>query len=622
MTPSPIRRLQRRLAALAGFALLAAPLVEPAAAALQVDFEQPYFVEELGVQCKDHALVKVDGTYHVFYIHSFPPQSGDYLRSERWLGHLTSEDLVHWTRQDSILPVSETPPQGWEGKFIWAPKLIQDPDTDAWFLYYTGVSPTVTQQTGFAYGWDLYNWTRWPLNPIYHPGAWANWTNGLWANCRDPEIFHETGSLDYYLLNTASTAAGLGAISFARSQNMATWTDLTPLFVNSSTAVLESPQLVEHDGLYHLFFTEELVQGTSHLTAPILAGAWTKDNLAIIDAGNAPEISDLGDEIVFSRHNAVGSPDGPIFYYRFDHIALDGPGGAAQISPLGPALPGWSILFGSAFDNQPTWGDNPHQRGDGPSGMRGNSYLATYEDFPYPVDGEEGGSQGILPVGLLRGEPFTITENRLRLLVGGGNNLDRVFVGLVRASDETLLFRETGENSHALSPRLWDSSALVGEEVYLVVADLSFTAWGCISVDDIVEYHEDGVDPFPPVQPSLPGPLLEDVLAAAGFGQTDASDATPTAAAARLLAPFPNPFNPSTRLRYELVRPGRVEIDILDAAGRQRRHLLAASLPAGPGFVTWDGRDEAGRSLPSGVYLARLSLDGARADTRKLHLIR
>jgi len=622
MTPGQIRRLLGRFIRFAGCLALAVALGGPAAAALQIDFEQPYFVENLGVQCKDHALVKVDGVYHVFYIQSFPPEPGDYLRSERWLGHLTSTDLRHWARQDSILPVSETPPSGWEGKFIWAPKLFLDVDTGAWFLYYTGVSPTVTQQTGLAYGWDLYDWTRWPLNPIYRPGAWSNWTAGTWANCRDPELFHETGDPYYYLLNTASTAAGLGAISLARSQNLASWTDQSPLFVNTSVAVLESPQLVTVDGLYHLFFTEEGVQGTSHMTAPTLTGAWTKDNLAIIDAGNAPEVSDLGDEVVFSRHNAVFSPDGPIFYYRFDHIALDGPGGAAQISPLGPALPGWSIVFGSAFDNQPTWGDNPYQRGDGHSGLEGNSYLATYEDFPAPVEGSEGDSQGVLPVGLLRGDPFTIAENRIRLLVAGGSSIERLFVGLVRASDGTLLLRATGHDSHALNLRLWDSSTLIGEEVYLVVADLSYATWGCISVDDIREYHEAGEDPFPPAQPNPAGPLLEEVLAAAGYGQTGVAESAPTATAARLLAPFPNPFNPSTRLRYELSRPGRVEIAILDAAGRRLCGLLAASLPAGPGFVTWDGRDDAGRSLPSGVYLARLSWDGAPAATQKLHLIR
>jgi len=619
MTSGSIRPALRA-AAIAILCVLAALPARYARAELRFDFEQPYFVEEQSVACKDHALLKVDGVYHVFYIHSFPPVPPDYLRSERWLGHLTSTDLRHWARQDSILPVSEMPPYGWEGKFIWAPKVIQD-ITGAWFLYYTGVNTTITQQTGLAYSWDLYDWVRWPLNPIYHPGSWSNWTSGAWANCRDPEIFREPDTSDYYLLNTASTAAGLGAISFAHSANTINWTDQSPLFVNSSSAVLESVQLVKDSGLYHLFFTEEWVQGTSHLTAPTLTGAWTKDNLEIIDAGNAPEISNLGDEVVFSRHNAILSPDGPIYYYRFDHIALDGPAGAAQITPLPSPLAGWTTAFGSAFDNQPTWGDKPYQRGDGHSQLQGNSYIATYEDFPEPIEGQEGDAQGVQPVGLLRSTPFTIEENRLRLLVGGGNDLDRLFVGLVRTAGDMLVLRATGQGDHGLDLHLWDTSALIGEEAYLVIADLSYGTNGFISVDDIEDYHETGVDPFPPTQPTIPGPTLEEVLDAVGYGQTAVAPA-PVAAAGRLLAPYPNPFNPSTRLRYELAAGGRVEIDIVDAAGRQLRRLLDAPLPAGPGFVSWDGRDDAGHGLPSGVYLARLSVDGRATDTRKLHLIR
>jgi len=49
------------------------------------DFEQPYFVEELNVQCKDHALVRSGDTFHVFYIHSFP-RPGENLRSESGWG--------------------------------------------------------------------------------------------------------------------------------------------------------------------------------------------------------------------------------------------------------------------------------------------------------------------------------------------------------------------------------------------------------------------------------------------------------------------------------------------------------------------------------------------------------
>ena len=93
-------------------------------AGILFDFEQPYFVEAESLQCKDHAIVKIDDLYHVFYIQSFPPEPGEYLRSEKWLGHITSPDLKHWTQLDSILPVSEVEPDSWEGCYIWAPKLF------------------------------------------------------------------------------------------------------------------------------------------------------------------------------------------------------------------------------------------------------------------------------------------------------------------------------------------------------------------------------------------------------------------------------------------------------------------------------------------------------------------
>lgn len=594
-------------------------------AAIQFDFERPYYVEEQDVQCKDHALVKEGGVYHLFYIHSFPPDSGNYLRSEKWLGHLTSTDLCHWERQDSILAVTDSSAGAWENSFIWAPKIIVDPQTGAWFLYYTGVDGTVTQQAGLAYSFDLYDWTRWAFNPLYHPGAWALWSPGSWSNCRDPEIFHDLSDDSYYMLNTVSMSDGRGAVSLAASTDLINWTDLGPFFENDSNAVLESVQLLEAGGLYHLFFTEQYVQGTSHISSPTLTGPWTKDDLTIIDLGNAPEISDLDGEIVFSRHNAISTPEGGIYYFRFDHIDLTAPGGVPQVVPYKQDLGNdWSVVFGSAFDNQPTWGDNPHYRGDAASNMEGNSYLATFENFPEPVSGQEGSSQGYLPVGLIRSTPFTITENRVGMMAGGGDDIVHLFVGLVRAADERMLFMETGTGGHDMVLRLWDCDSLIGEQVFLVVADLSFTAGGYISTDDIREYTMTGSDPVTPAQPMVDGPLLADVLADAGFDLTATPDAPeqPQAGAGRLLAPHPNPFNPHTRLRYELSRGGHAELDILDAAGRRLRRLFAGDLSAGPGFFQWRGRDDAGHALPSGVYFARLKLDGHHLDSQKLHLIR
>ena len=75
---------------------------------------------------------------------------------------------------------------------------------------------------------------------------------------------------------------------------------------------------------------------------------------------------------------------------------------------------------------------------------------------------------------------------------------------------------------------------------------------------------------------------------------------------ARLLSNAPNPFNPSTRLRFALEREGTVALAVYDARGRLVRDLGARTFPAGEHAVTWNGRDEAGRAAASGVYYVRL----------------
>jgi subtilisin family serine protease len=83
----------------------------------------------------------------------------------------------------------------------------------------------------------------------------------------------------------------------------------------------------------------------------------------------------------------------------------------------------------------------------------------------------------------------------------------------------------------------------------------------------------------------------------------------------------PNPFNPGTDLHFALPAPGRVELDLYDLAGRRVRRLLAGEFPAGGHVAAWDGRDDRGRRLASGTYLARLSVDG-QVQTRAMTLLR
>lgn len=92
--------------------------------------------------------------------------------------------------------------------------------------------------------------------------------------------------------------------------------------------------------------------------------------------------------------------------------------------------------------------------------------------------------------------------------------------------------------------------------------------------------------------------------------ETGGDDVPPPAApptAVRLDAAWPNPFNPQTNLRYELPRESAVTVTIHDVQGHAVRTLVSGRQAAGEHLVTWDGRDDAGRPLPSGPYLGRVS---------------
>lgn len=88
-----------------------------------------------------------------------------------------------------------------------------------------------------------------------------------------------------------------------------------------------------------------------------------------------------------------------------------------------------------------------------------------------------------------------------------------------------------------------------------------------------------------------------------------------------LLPPWPNPASPEARVSFLLTAPGRASLTICDPLGRRLRALTDAVLPAGPQDFVWDGRDEAGRALASGVYLAVLKTAGF-TQSRRVVLIR
>jgi flagellar hook assembly protein FlgD len=84
----------------------------------------------------------------------------------------------------------------------------------------------------------------------------------------------------------------------------------------------------------------------------------------------------------------------------------------------------------------------------------------------------------------------------------------------------------------------------------------------------------------------------------------------------------PNPFNPFTTIHYALPEASDVTLVVYDAAGRRVKTLLdVSSMPAGNHEVPWNGVDDRGNRVASGVYFYRLQA-GAFVQTRRMVLIR
>jgi hypothetical protein len=91
--------------------------------------------------------------------------------------------------------------------------------------------------------------------------------------------------------------------------------------------------------------------------------------------------------------------------------------------------------------------------------------------------------------------------------------------------------------------------------------------------------------------------------------------------ATALMQNFPNPFNPTTVLTYDMASAGQVTIQVFDVSGRLIRTLLDARAELGRHQVAWDGKDASGSSVPSGIYFYRMKTSGFDA-TKKMILVR
>lgn len=148
------------------------------------------------------------------------------------------------------------------------------------------------------------------------------------------------------------------------------------------------------------------------------------------------------------------------------------PSYAAATAPQNPDfetgdLTGWTVVRGDTFSasNATTyWG--------GPFNQHGKDFLSGYITHGDDATGE------------VRSSGFRLSSDAVSFLIGGGWNPGKLYVALVRASDDKILLKQTGLDDEALVRITWDTRAWRGQDVYFRVVDDATGGWGHINADD------------------------------------------------------------------------------------------------------------------------------------------
>jgi len=84
---------------------------------------------------------------------------------------------------------------------------------------------------------------------------------------------------------------------------------------------------------------------------------------------------------------------------------------------------------------------------------------------------------------------------------------------------------------------------------------------------------------------------------------------------------YPNPFNPSTTIKYQLPQTSDVQLQIFNVLGQKVRTLLNSKVEAGYHEAIWDGRNDLGHQVASGIYIYKFQA-GNFQKTLKLMLLK
>jgi hypothetical protein len=204
---------------------------------------------------------------------------------------------------------------------------------------------------------------------------------------------------------------------------------------------------------------------------------------------------------------------------------------------------------------------------------------------------------GTNPAKLLGSYTGTVNWNRAFIKYVSNSGTKAPFTGVVNISDAgstgTISFNGANPTGAAgKSNVLTVTFTAISNNGVNVVLDLEFTAM--LSALDFTNL--------------LPLLTVNDATVNTAVQERNANESLPKDFA--LGQNFPNPFNPETEISYELPRQSHVTLTVFNIMGQKIKTLLNRRTVAGRHTVRWDGKDETGKSVPSGVYLYRMAAEG------------
>ena len=88
----------------------------------------------------------------------------------------------------------------------------------------------------------------------------------------------------------------------------------------------------------------------------------------------------------------------------------------------------------------------------------------------------------------------------------------------------------------------------------------------------------------------------------------------------KFLKNYPNPFNPTTKIAFEIGESGKTKVEVFNVKGQKIRTLLNEKIEGGKHSVIWGGKDSNNRQVSSGMYFYKVSVNGNQKTSKMIML--